>query len=484
MDKKTLLIISLICVFNNSFAGYKNDIAYTKLVNELGLDMPTGRDVSVTQTESVSGKKSAYMPDINKPEFKYKVITDQSSPLPLGPYSGHATSVARVFFGKNAMANGITHVNCYSTSGWLTWDFLNAHKLSQAPQAVNDRIANHSWVGGIKEENLVINILKRVDWVIDRDEFIQVVGIKNKASPNSPMLSGAFNIIAVGKTDGNNGRGSKLLNHIYTADRPRPHIVTPKSTSSGSTPIVASAIALLVETAQDNPGLSNDPNKIFTTTRNNNKIYNAGRSEVIKAALMASAERVTNNSSKIKGELPNDIADYRIDPNHRTANGLDIRYGAGQLNIYNSYKILTAGEQNSKQDLSNNMGMISNHGFDYRPVFRNTADNALSTYHFKTDKVPVVLSASLVWNARVDKGTVISFPGKVTVYNLDLALYKNSEKGDILIMESASIKDNTENIYVPLEANSDYTIQVSAKKERQTFEWDYAIAWHISEAVK
>lgn len=480
MNKNTLLIICLLSVFNISFAGYKEDIGYLKLADELGSDMPTGRSVSVTQTESMSGKTPAYMPDINKPEFKYKVITDQSSPLPLGPYSGHASGVARSFFGKNAMANGITHINCYSANGWLTGDYLKANKRSEQPAAVNDRIANHSWIGGIKEENIVLNILKRIDWVIERDEFIQAVGIKNSATPNSPMLSAAFNVIAVGKTDGNNGRGSKLLNQTYTAGRPRPHIVTPKRTSSGSTPVVASAIALLVETAQKNPGLSNDPDKSFTTNRNNKKIYNAGRAEVIKAILMAGADRATNNSTKLKDEILNDIVDYRIDPRHRSDNGLDIRYGAGQLNIYNSYKILVAGEQNCAQDNSKNRGAISNQGFDYRPAIGNATDNTLSTYHFTTGKSPARLAASLVWNANVDKGTVISFPGKATVYNLDLTLYRHSDQGKILILESASIRDNTENLYVTLEANSDYTIQVSARNEKQNFIWDYAIAWHIS----
>ena len=468
-------------VVNNAYAGYKDDTGYTKLASELGSKVPVGRGVQVTLTESMSGEVRAYMPDINKPEFKNKVITDQSSPLPLGPYSGHATSVARVFFGKNAMANGITVINCYSTHGWLSKDYLNAHNRALKPQSIDDRIANHSWIGGVKSGSTILNILKRVDWVVNRDEFMQAVGIKNKASLNSPMLSGAFNVIAVGKTDGNNGRGSTLLNQSYTAGRPRPHIVTPLSTSSGSTPVVASAIALLVELAQNNPGLSNDPRENFTTNRNNNKIYNASRSEVIKAALMAGADRHTHNSTKLKDEKLNDIVDYRIEPNFRTDNGLDIRYGAGQLNIYNSYKIISAGEQNSAQDRAVNQGEIAPRGFDYHPAFGSKTDTTLAIYKFTTNQSPAQLSVSLVWNAKIGQGTVISFPGKATVYNLDLALYKGRDQDKSLVMKSASIRDNTENLFVQIEADSDYTIEVSAKNEGMEFEWDYAIAWQITE---
>jgi hypothetical protein len=479
MNKNTFLVILLGSVINNVYAGYKEDIGYTKLAAELGTDIPTGRGVTVTQTESLSGEVPAYMPDINKPEFKYKVITDKSSPLPLGPYSGHATGVARMFFGKHALANGITHISCYSANGWLTEDFLNANHRSIEPKAANDRVANHSWIGGIKNENVVLNILKRIDWVINRDEFIQAVGIRNKPSPNSPMLSGAFNVIAVGKSDGNNGRGSILLNRTYTAGRPRPHIVTPNGTSSGSTPIVASAIALLVETGHNNPDLSADPNTRFTITHNNKKVYNAERSEVIKAALMAGADRSTNNTTKLKDDKPNDVVNYRTDNSHRSDNGLDTRYGAGQLNIYNSYKIISAGEQNREQDNPQSKGMISNRGFDYQPAFGKAVDSTTSTYHFKTDNVVSQLTAALVWNIKVDKGTVIAFPGKATVYNLDLALYKTVDRKNILVMQSASIRDNTENLYVRLEPNSDYIIEVSAHNEEQVFEWDYAIAWQI-----
>ena len=52
-----------------------------------------------------------------------------------------------------------------------------------------------------------------------------------------------------------------------------------------------------------------------------------------------------------------------------TDNGLNNVYGAGQLNIYNSYHITAAGEQNSLQDAPGTHGNIGRYGFDYDPYF-------------------------------------------------------------------------------------------------------------------
>ena len=477
MLKQLLGLFIVTTLLNVSLADYKKDIGYTRVVNELGTKIPKGKGVIVTQSES-SGKTTAYMPDIKLSEFKNKTITDKSSPLPLGPYSAHATGVGKAFFGNNAIANGITEINCYSANGWLITDYLNADHRSLEPKAVNDRIANHSWIGGIKDEKTILNVLKRIDWVINRDEFIQVVGIKNSAELNSPMLSAAFNVIAVGKTSGDNGRSTKLLDPTYISGRSRPHIVVPANTSSGAAPIVASTIAFLIETAHNNPNLSTDPKENFTTNRNGEKIYNAERSEVIKAILMAGADKFTNNSTKLKNDTQNNIIDYRVDQKYHTDNGLDVRYGAGQLNIFNSYKIISAGEQNSKEDDPASDGVIVDYGFDYDPSFGGKHTTA--SYYFTTDTKPGTLIASLVWNVNIRKGTIISFPGKAINHNLDLGLYKIKNNNKILISKSNSLIDNSENILVSLEPSSRYLLEVTASTEQELFEWDYAIAWQIS----
>ena len=61
---------------------------------------------------------------------------------------------------------------------------------------------------------------------------------------------------------------------------------------------------------------------------------------------MAGADRVTHNTAP----NPTNVALYRGTVGNQTANGLDRRYGAGQLNVRNSYWIIAGGEQNSTED--------------------------------------------------------------------------------------------------------------------------------------
>ncbi len=89
-----------------------------------------------------------------------------------------------------------------------------------------------------------------------------------------------------------------------------------------------------------------------------------------------------------------------------TDNGLNNVYGAGQLNIYNSYHIIAAGEQNSREDLPAGNGEIKAVGFDYDPQFGglNGNSNRTGSYVF-TALTTGSLSASLVWNLTVTGGT-------------------------------------------------------------------------------
>ena len=60
---------------------------------------------------------------------------------------------------------------------------------------------------------------------------------------------------------------------------------------------------------------------------------------------MAGADRITSNP------VSANITDYRAIVANQTSNGLDRRFGAGQLDIFTSYEMLLAGEQQSLEDL-------------------------------------------------------------------------------------------------------------------------------------
>jgi len=70
----------------------------------------------------------------------------------------------------------------------------------------------------------------------------------NSPSKNS-LLSSAYNMIAVGRTDGGQDFGSDAIDSVYVAGRTRPDLVAPETTTSAATPEVSAVAALLVETA-------------------------------------------------------------------------------------------------------------------------------------------------------------------------------------------------------------------------------------------
>jgi len=454
-----------------SHPAYKDDIGYTQLLAETGAAVADGSGVSVTQAEADTNNDPSifsYLPDPGNSQFTGKSITDRTG-LAAGNYSGHATGVGKNFFGNSSsIAPGISVIDAYLADAWVDTDFLKGLSGIK-PLSTSNRVANHSWIGSTSDPAMDSDLLRRIDWLVERDEFVQAVGQKNNTSTNAPLLSGAFNVIAVGKSDGVHGRDSAQVDATYTAGRTRPHLVAPLTSSSGATPVVAAAAALLIELGHTDTGLSTDPAETSTTNREGDTIYNAERSEVIKAALMAGAERHTLNGSGAN------IIDYRADPANRSANGLDIRYGAGQINIYNSYHIIDAGEQNSAEDGA--AGAIGVDGFDYDPSFGGSGgSNGIASYYFSTGAVPAVVSATLAWNLEITGGNGQNFSGTATLRDLDLMLY-DVTGSTLLLADSTATGDNTESLWFALQAGRDYRLQVEPVG---TFDWDYALAWRIA----
>jgi hypothetical protein len=487
-----LPVLLLFSCCGKTLADYKADIGYTRLLGEQGANMPDGNGVLVTQAEAEAKTGDppviVYLPNVNDAQFTGKTIRDVTGTNPVTEFSGHATGAGRLFYGNSSsIAPAIDTVNAYNANYWLGGNYLRGLEPRSKPDFVPDRVANHSWIANATDDTEDLDILKRVDWVVELDEFIQAVGIKNNTSTNSPLLSAAFNVIAVGVTDGTHGRSTTALPAPYVDGRTKPDLVAPFGASSSSTPVIAAAAALLVETGHATASLSTDPAEISTSSRAGSTIYNAERSEVVKAVLMAGADRVTDNTTNPDPATPTNITDYRVDPVNRSANGLDIRFGAGQLNIYNSYHILSAGEQNSAEDSVSGGGSIGPYGFDYDPSFGGAGagggSNVTGSYYFSSGSNPVMLTAALVWNVAVADGGRNAFPGAATLYDMDLRLYDVTAGSHVLIVESASSIDNTENVWVQLDAGKDYLLEVAPKTGQAVFDWDYALAWQMTTLV-
>jgi hypothetical protein len=160
----------------------------------------------------------------------------------------------------------------------------------------------------------------------------------------------------------------------------------------------------------------------------------------------------------------------------QTANGLDRRYGAGQLNARNSYWILAAGEQGSAED-GNSAANVASRGFDYDPYFGGSSgSNTTGTYPLPVDTVPRLLTAALVWNLDINGGTASSFNPAATLRDLNLEVVNLAEAGSPVVVSSQSAIENTENIWMVVPAGARYALRVTRVG---SFRWDYGLAWQL-----
>jgi hypothetical protein len=392
-----------------------------------------------------------FMPNPSHPEFTGKTITPIFGNAS-GEFSGHATTVGSLFYGTTgSIAPGVTQIASYEAISWLN----SLSTVFGAATTSPDRVANHSWVnvdGNGAEHGTTLRL---VDRQVTVNEYIQVVGLTNGMG-NSPLLGGsAYNVVSVGRTDGVHQQGSVAVSGdtLYGAGRTVPTLVAPQGTTSAATPLVAGAAAVLVQAGHEG-GLTLSEGS--TTINGVGTIYNAERSETVKAALMAGADRQTANTS-----TDANITDYRS-AGHETANGLDSRYGAGQVNIHNSYRILAGGEQRSFQNGGSDISLF---GFDHGVI----GANQTASYFF-TAPSEKTLFASLVWNLDVSNDSSLN----ATLHDLDLSLYDVTNNS--LVAFSSSTLDNTENLFFDLLLDNRYEMRVTTKGAAT---WDYALAWRI-----
>jgi hypothetical protein len=472
-------------------ADLKSDVGYTQLTAELGAAMPTGADVMITQVEAPDAG-GFWMPDSANVQFTGKTITNKTGGLT--GLSSHATAVGTYLYGNTgSLSPGVTAIDVYAAStsassyywiglGYLMQGvtvggypiqpmYLYSANASQRILAAPSRVGNHSWVGS---SNYNGAILRRMDFSVAADEFIQIVAVNNGTVQNH-LFSGMFNALTVGRTDGGHPTGTLAIDSVYTAGRVCPLIVSPLSVTSATAPNVASAAALLVQTGRDTD-LAVDPQQTYTTDRSGRVIVNAERSETIKAALLAGAQRMTYNS------LTPQIRDYRRDPAHRGSNGMDIRFGAGQLDIFTGYHIIEAGEQNNAEDAPANNGAIDSQGFDLDPYFGGlSGSKSTGTYRFTAAQGHRRLYASLVWNLKIAGGTWNNWVDTATLYDLNLALYDTTPGGaDRLVAASSDTQNNTENLWAALVPGRSYRLEVSRPATQTAFLWDYALAWRMA----
>ncbi len=433
------VLLVLLCSPQAFGQAYKATVGYNKLQSEVGASLANGAGVVVAMAEANTGAggTNTYFLNTADSQFSGKSFTDISNLSPRN-ISGHATSVGQLFFGNtSSMANGVTNVQVYDAENFV----ISQQQLGNAginPNAtLGFSVMNHSYIGNGLPAAIAVESNARMDYTIARDNFTSVVALGNGGS--LPQIYGqSYNSIVVGLSSGGHSQG---LTDVGVAGRVKPDIVSPQGTTSEATPLVSSTAAMLHQAASN-----------FGTP-------NARNSEAMKAIIMAGATKDT-------------IPTW----SNTTTRPLDAVYGAGQLNVYNSYRILEAGETN---------GVIS------VPITNPAVNSGLQGWDFGTSITP---GSPLYWNFNVADGSSISeasilltwnaqykdalgnFTSSLSLANMDLRLFR-SNNGVLGSEVGASLStiDNVEHIYLKDLTSGGYTIQVSSNLDTS-----FGLAWNIT----
>ena len=363
--------------------------------------------------------------------------------------SGHAQTTSLILYGEGGLAPGVNRVLCFSARHWMGVGCL--HVGSDSPPAAGHiRVFTNSWVGGkapdademLRQMNYSLEeeALRRLDYLIDEDDVIVVAGVNNgRDSAVPPLLASSYNLISVGNW---NGESSGGYTQIDGPGRCKPELVAPQGLVSFATPVVAACVARLLEVT-DRVG-PHSP---------------AGHAEVIKALLMAGAD-------KPPGWKP------------EAGKPLDTRLGAGRVRFDRSYDILTAGQAVPGQ-------LHNRYGWAFQPLARTSKH----VYLFNSSRGLGEASIMLVWNRRVRPQTTQNmFTGEMRwigiprLADFDLRLIRLDDNGQPSEFGvSAGSIDNVEHIYFKNLPRGRYRIEVTRKDDLDE-DWDYALAFLIENA--
>ncbi|MEC8613885.1 MAG: hypothetical protein VXY17_00595 [Verrucomicrobiota bacterium] len=437
----TAICIILFLIVNLS-AAYKDEVNYTQLANELslrGIPVPTGSGVAVTQVEAredtsqngIVESYEGYTPNPSSSEFNGKTITDASN-LGQNP-SNHGTWVGRNLYGNtSSISPGITAISVYEVN-----HFINSGWYSGTPSNESNPLQNHSWVNWFQNSNAS----RRMDYAVNRDGFLPIVGLYNSdfGSQSTPSdipdtYGSIYNGISVGVSDGTHRYGMTTYDG---AGRTKPEIVAPGGIpgsnpatqyASFATQIITSAAALLIDAAGSNAGAKDQL--------------------TLKAILLAGADKSIS-------------ANWDQTPTRP----IDDVYGAGELDIYQSYFIQQSGQQIAGST-------IGTHGWN----LSNLGNYSSETY---TISIPSGfrlrrLSVLVTWNRKVVKqGPYFNPSFNPLVPDMSLELTDDSDNS--IIQSSDSAVDNIEHIWRDTNNELDagtYTLAVAT-----SLATDYAIAW-------
>lgn len=439
--------VALLAPVPAQFVPYLPQLGHTRLQNTLGTATPDGTGVPVAQVEgSSTASPVTYLPNAGVGTFpgtfaffSGKTFTAESGGS--GNLSGHALSVASYFYSNKtdpnidsaSMAPGVTTISCFEATDFITGGVSTTGSR-------NKKIHSNAWISysnpaiPLLTPANVNNYLRLLDREIDSNGFLSIVGVNNGVVAVPELLAAAYNVLSVGLSNGNHSAGLTPAT-VDGSGRMKPDIVAPGGTppnfdkTSFSTGQVCSVAAVIYEAAMADAALANA----------------SVESEAMKAVLMAGAT---------KEEFPG----WSNSP----AAPLDATFGAGEANVFESYRILTAGEQ-----AAGGAADLSGWDFGTVPIGGAAQDYTITIPDgFFADELSIVVT----WN-RYRQG-----PNYIV---RDLALQLLDSGSPVERDRSDSGVDNVEHIYYRGLPPGQYTIRVTRNGDSNTTT-NYGLAWRTA----
>jgi hypothetical protein len=431
------------CAASPVSADWRDDIGFTRLQTIAGAELPAAPAQGITLVEGLEAGAN-YRPDTASSLFAGKTFTLKSGASGI---SSHANKVAVNFFATTSQLPGNAAVDLYSADNWLYAQFLNLGSLD-LPATEARAVQNHSWIDTGLDDDDASEANRRLDYAIHHQGFMTVVGQNNYAVNPLPQLLGqGYHSISVGRSDGDHSAG---FTTVDGTGRIKPDLVAPSAfpndKTSWTTPMVAGAAGLLHATVSAAP---------YSLT-------GADRPRVVKALLMAAARK-------------DNLASW----SNTTSRPLDLRFGAGNLNVHHAYLALRAGMAAASNSISHGI-----RGWAAEAVANNSSRTWFFTIPAGAPSTP--FCAALTWHRAVTTST--SGGGRnqtrtwdATLADLNLRLYQAD--GFTLggqIAASLSEVDNVELIHQAALPPGNYAIVVENTSATAT---DIGLAWHSLPSV-
>lgn len=411
-------------------AGWRDDIGLTRLAAELGPAMPTGVGIPLLQSEANSiTSPPNYLPQTGGPDpfggsgaFAGKTFHPESG---AGTEMGHAGSVAAYFYGTYiGVAIGAVEIHNYTAE-----DFINRLTSGLTPEVFPGRVQNHSWAGSIGSTTADTDAIRAFDFMINRDGRIVTAGLSYGSL--QPLLGDTYHAITAGVRSGAHSTTGTLTDGV---GRMKPDLVVDQEFTSYAAPVVGGAATCLLQGAIASGNT------------------NAEKPQTIKAILLAGAS---------KQNLPQWQRDSTAEP-------YDDVFGAGELNIANSWHILQAGEQTFSTSAEG-----TSRGWDFATTTTNTAGRRYF-FSIPAGSVAETFSAALTWHRGLTN-LLGNYTSSLT--NLTLKLYAASGLiAGALISSSTSSVDNVEHLHLYNLPPGQYLLEITANANNR----DYALAWEAN----